>query len=98
MENSSLSGLFNLEDKDVKVLCSRRVFERGLGYFREGRVSNTQVHGLTLRGEVEGSEPRNYKVKIEYEREGRLITKCTSMTYDSHDTVDDILPILLGPQ
>lgn len=77
MENSLLNGLVNLENKDVKVLCSRQVFERGLGYFREGRVSNTQVHDLTLRGEVEGSEPRNYKVKIEYEKEGRLIPKCT---------------------
>jgi uncharacterized Zn finger protein len=53
------------------------VFERGLGYFRQGRVSNTQVHDLTLRGEVERSESRNYKVKIEYEKEGRLIPKCT---------------------
>ena len=58
-------------------MCSKQVFERGLGYFRQGRVSNTQVHGLTLRGEVEGSEPRNYKVKIEYEKKGGLIPKCT---------------------
>ena len=77
MENSLLDGLFNLENKDVKRLCSKQVFERGQGYFRQGRVSNTQVHGLTLRGEVEGSEPRKYKVKIEYEKEGRLIPKCT---------------------
>lgn len=61
----------------MKVLCSKQVFERGKGYFREGRVSNTQVHGVTLHGEVEGSDPRNYKVKIEYEKEGRLIPKCT---------------------
>jgi uncharacterized Zn finger protein len=77
VENSLLDGLFNLENKDVKRLCSKQVFERGQGYFRQGRVSNTQVHGLTLRGEVEGSEPRKYKVKIEYEKEGRLIPKCT---------------------
>lgn len=61
----------------MKRLCSKQVFERGQGYFRQGRVSNTQAHGLTLRGEVEGSEPRKYKVKIEYEKEGRLILKCT---------------------
>ena len=77
MENSLQSGLFNLKDKDVKVLCSKQVFERGLGYFRQGRVSNTQVHGLTLRGDVEGSEPRRYRVKIEYEKQGGLIPKCT---------------------
>ena len=77
MENSLQNGLFNLKDKDVKVLCNKQVFERGLGYFRQGRVSNTQVHGLTLRGEVEGSETRNYKVKIGYEKEGGLIPKCT---------------------
>jgi hypothetical protein len=38
---SLLDGLFNLKDKDVKGLCSKQVFERGLRYFREGRVINT---------------------------------------------------------
>lgn len=61
----------------MKLLCSKQVFERGLGYFRQGRVSNTQVHGLTLRGEVEGTEPTNYKVIIEYEKKGRLISECS---------------------
>jgi hypothetical protein len=77
VENSLQSGLFDFKDKDVKVLCSKQVFERGLGYFRQGRVSSAQVHGLTLRGEVEGSETGNYKVKIESEKEGELIPKCT---------------------
>ena len=72
-----LSGLSSLKNKDVKALCSEQVYERGQKYFIEGRVSNIQVHGLTLRGEVEGKEPRNYKVKIEYEDEGRLVPKCT---------------------
>jgi uncharacterized Zn finger protein len=49
--------LFNLENKDVKGLCSKKVFDRGLGYFREGRVSNTLVQGLILHGEVAGKEP-----------------------------------------
>jgi hypothetical protein len=56
--------LFNQENKDVKGLCSKKVFDRGLGYFREGRVSNTLVHGLILHGEVGGNEPRSYKIKI----------------------------------
>jgi uncharacterized Zn finger protein len=77
VENTLQSGLFDLKDKDVKVLCSKQVFERGLGYFRQGRVSSAQVHGLTLRGEVEGSETRNYKVKIESQKECGLIPKCT---------------------
>ncbi|MGC1928793.1 MAG: hypothetical protein WA667_07435 [Candidatus Nitrosopolaris sp.] len=73
-----LDGSFNLENKDVKELCSRQVFERGLAYFREGRVSNTQIHGMTLSGDVEGSESRRYRVKIEYDvKNGRLIPKCT---------------------
>jgi uncharacterized Zn finger protein len=70
--------LFKLENKDVKGLCSKKVFDRGLGYFREGRVSNTLVYGLILHGEVAGNEPRSYKIKIKYdEKEGRLIARCT---------------------
>ena len=49
----------------MKELCSRQVFERGLAYFREGRVSNTQIHDMTLSGDVEGSESRSYRIKIE---------------------------------
>src|SRR5689334_9307306 len=76
--NSLPDELFNLENKDVKDLCSKKVFDRGLGYFREGRVSNTLVYGLILHGEVAGNEPRSYKIKIKYdEKEGRLITRCT---------------------
>jgi hypothetical protein len=74
--NSLLDGSFNLENKDVKALCSRQVYERGLTYFRGGRVSNTQVHGMILRGDVQGNESRSYRIKIEYDS-GRLIPKCT---------------------
>jgi uncharacterized Zn finger protein len=32
------------------------VFDRALAYFREGRVSNAQIHDLTLLGNIQGSE------------------------------------------
>jgi uncharacterized Zn finger protein len=55
-------------------LCSRQVYERGLAYFREGRVSNTQIPGMMFRANVQGSEFRSHRIKIEYDNKcGRLI-------------------------
>jgi uncharacterized Zn finger protein len=68
--------LHNLSIDDVKDLCSERIYERGLGYFRERRVSRSLVHGETLSGEVEGNELRNYVVRINCE-DGTLIPRCT---------------------
>lgn len=90
-------GLFNLKDKDVKELCSKQVFERGLTYFREGRVLKAQIYGTTLRGEVEGSEPRPYRVKIEYEEKNdssRFIPKC-SCPFDLEEFCKHSIALLL---
>src|SRR5215211_4249694 len=71
-----IKTLHNLSIDDVKDLCSKKIYERGLGYFRERRVSGTLVHGDTLSAEVEGSELRNYVVRINCE-DGTLIPRCT---------------------
>ena len=90
-----LDGSFNLENKDVKELCSRHVFERGLAYFREGRVSNTQIHNITLRGDVQGSESRSYRIKIEYDgKKGKLIPKCTC-PFDQEEFCKHSITLLL---
>ena len=76
-------------------MCSKQVFERGLGYFKEGRVSNTQIHGLTLRGDVARNESRSYKIKIEYgKRNGRLIPKCTC-PFDQEEFCKHSIALLL---
>jgi uncharacterized Zn finger protein len=94
LSNSLPSGPFDLKEKDVKVLCSERVFDRGKRYFIGGRVSNVQVQGLTLRGEVEGSETRNYKVRIKYENESGLIPKC-SCPFDMEEFCKHSISVLL---
>ena len=95
MINSSSDGSFNLENKDVKALCSRQVYDRGLAYFREGRVSNTQIHGMMLRGDVQGSESRSYRIKIEYDNKSRrLISKCTC-PFDQEEFCKHSITLLL---
>lgn len=70
--------LYKLMTVDVKDLCSKQVYKRGLAYFKEGRVTNTQIHdGLTLRGEVQGSELKRYSVRIHCENGGKLTANCT---------------------
>jgi uncharacterized Zn finger protein len=87
--------LDHLENKDVKELCSRQVFERGLTYFREGRVSNAQIHDLTLLGDIQGSEFRNYRIKIEYDKNNcRLIPKCTC-PFDQEEFCKHSITLLL---
>jgi uncharacterized Zn finger protein len=93
--NSLIDGSFNLKDKDVKVLCSRQVYERGLTYFREGRVSNTQIHGMMLRGDVQGSESRSYRIQIEYDnKSSRLIPNCTC-PFDQEEFCKHSITLLL---
>ena len=71
------------------------MFERGLAYFREGRASNTQIHGMTLRGDVLGSEARSYRVKIEYGgKNGTLIPKCTC-PFDQEEFCKHSITLLL---
>jgi uncharacterized Zn finger protein len=70
--------LYKLKTVDVKDLCSKQVYKRGLAYFKEGRVTNTQIHdGLTLRGEVQGSELKRYRVRIYCENGRKLTANCT---------------------
>ena len=79
----------------MKELCSRQVFDRGLTYFREGRVSNAQIHGLTLLGDIQGSEFRNYRIKIEYDKNNdRLIPKCTC-PFDQEEFCKHSITLLL---
>ena len=79
----------------MKELCSRQVFERGLTYFREGRVSNAQIHDLTLLGDIQGSEFRNYRIKIEYDKNNcRLIPKCTC-PFDQEEFCKHSITLLL---
>jgi uncharacterized Zn finger protein len=71
------------------------VFERGLAYFREGRASNTQIHGMNLRGDVQGSEFRSYRIKIEYDnKSGRLIPNCTC-PFDQEEFCKHSITLLL---
>jgi uncharacterized Zn finger protein len=85
---------FNLEEKDVKRLCSERVFERGKKYFISRRVSNIIVRDGTLSGEVEGSETRNYVVRIKYENKYGLIPKC-SCPFDIEEFCKHSIAVLL---
>ena len=95
MISSLLDGSFNLKNRDVKALCSRQVFERGLAYFREGRVSNAQIYGMTLRADVQGSEFRSYRIKIEYDnKSGRLFPNCTC-PFDQEEFCKHSITLLL---
>jgi hypothetical protein len=53
----------NLKTKDVKKLCSDKVYRRGLTYFKEERISKQIIYGNFLSGEVQGQEISNYHVK-----------------------------------
>ena len=71
------------------------MYDRGLAYFREGRVSNTQIHGMMLRGDVQGSESRSYRIKIEYDKKSRkLISKCTC-PFDQEEFCKHSITLLL---
>jgi hypothetical protein len=76
LSNSIKHRLSTIDAKDVKRLCSDKVYKKGVTYFKEGRNSKQIIHGNLLSGDVEGNEVPIYHVKIRYEN-GTIFSNCT---------------------
>lgn len=76
IHSSTRDTLFNLKLDDIKRLCSDNIYQRGLAYLKQGRVSNQTIHNNSLSGQVQGSQFYTYDVKIDVEKD-KLIPSCT---------------------
>lgn len=90
--SSARDTLLNLKLEDVKRLCSDNIYERGLAYLKQDRVSNQTIHDNFLSGHVQGSQYYTYDVKIKVEN-GNLIPNCTC-PYDYEDFCKHAISLL----
>ncbi len=69
-------GLRNLREDEVRRLFEKRVFERGVKYFEQGRVMRPFIYGDSIMAECRGTLPENYHVRVNL-KGGRLVASCT---------------------
>ena len=80
--------MIELSMEQVRSMFDEAVFERGMTYYREGRVQN--VRNTTQRGKhklecrVKGHS--NYQVTIVEEEKGRLMCSCNCYQFYFYDT------------
>lgn len=94
MLNSIKNSLSNFDAKDVKRLCSDKVYRKGLSYFKEKRISKQIIHGNHLIGEVEGNQSPSYHVKIRNEND-KIFSTCTC-PYDYEEFCKHSVSLLLN--
>lgn len=58
------------------------IYERGLAYFRAGRVLHMEIGPDFIRGWVQGSEPDPYEVEIYSDSKGRRVDSACTCPYD----------------
>ena len=68
-------ALTNLSDRGLRRLLGARTFLRGLEYFRRRSVEDISLGGSVVTGNVRGSEPDPFRVKLELAAEG-LVSEC----------------------
>jgi hypothetical protein len=62
----------------IKDSCTTAVFDRGVDYYEDGRVSHLDRYGAALSATVQGSQPTPYTIEIELLGEtGELDASCT---------------------
>jgi hypothetical protein len=76
----------------MKRLCSDNIYQRGLAYLKQDRVSNQTIHNNSLSGQVQGSQFYTYDVKIDVEN-NKLIPSCTC-PYDYEDFCKHAISLL----
>ncbi|MDI6720958.1 MAG: hypothetical protein QMD85_01115, partial [Candidatus Aenigmarchaeota archaeon] len=71
---------FTLTDKDIANCCGQTMFQRGLEYYRQGRVKNVTVFGNKVKSKV--FESAKYSVQIEID-DKNIYGECTCPVGDS---------------
>ena len=71
------TSLPSLSQFDIREWAPDRFFERGEGYFRQGRIRRLRRTDNTLRAECEGSNPEPYLVEVTLGESGITSYDCT---------------------
>ncbi len=74
-------ALSTLSDRGLRRLLGARTFLRGLDYAKRGVVEKVNVEVKFATGEVKGSDPEPYKVRIMLGEEG-ITAECTCPAYE----------------
>jgi uncharacterized Zn finger protein len=84
-----------LTEAQVRGLASRKSFERGEDYFREGAVLEPFRQGAELRAECAGTEAEPYQVVAVLDESGVAETSCTC-PYDWGGVCKHVVALLLA--
>ena len=68
--------LRKLTKQDISRLFSLKIYERGIGYFEEGRILRPFIYNSNIMAECQGTQPEKYHISIDA-REGSIIASCT---------------------
>jgi hypothetical protein len=78
--------------EETRSLCTEQSFERGVNYWKQGRIRELDVDGESIRATVRGS--RDYDVSIDLKNDG-IRTHC-SCPYDYAGDCKHIAAVLLA--
>ena len=75
--------------------ASNKSIQRGREYFQEGAVGALVLRGYQLQADVAGSQPRPYRVEIQFNAEG-VDEACCTCPYDYEGWCKHIIAVLLA--
>lgn len=68
--------LIGIKEADIEKLFEPRIFERGIQYYEQGRVTRPVVYRNSIMAECRGTQPENYGIHIDVD-DNRVIASCT---------------------
>lgn len=81
----------DIEERDIRSVCTEAVFERGRNYRREGRIHHLARFGDEITAKVQGS--RRYDVRIDFSASD-VSSHCTC-PYDGPGACKHVVAVLL---
>jgi len=72
-----MPDLPSLTVADVRNWTVDRYYDRGEGYFRDGRIHSTRREGRTLKALCRGSQPNPYRVEVTLDNDGIASGSCS---------------------
>lgn len=72
----TVTDLRSLTEQEVEKLFDKKIFERGIQYYEQGRVLRPLIYRSSIMAECRGSLPEDYYIRVDV-RKGDIVASCT---------------------
>lgn len=76
VSRTGLPDLMHLSEADLVGFFDSKILERGIRYFREGRLKQPMIYHDRIMADCQGTMPEDYHISVDL-HEGNMVASCT---------------------